>query len=171
MVPHVQKHFLKVAHFSLLLLLLLFFLDLGHFNGICEAKCGHADCTDAQFADKQTVHVARIITQRCLLSLVQEGKCPASPHSVWKPVMSGTVTARDSWLLTVMAPLLSLPPGASTLWLSCQQRCANVLQQRLALQSKPLSHFRLPAEHDEVPGEQTSKPLWLSLSRRRTKPW
>ncbi|PWA14295.1 hypothetical protein CCH79_00012244, partial [Gambusia affinis] len=25
-------------------------------------------------------------------------KCPASPHSVWEPVMSGTVTARDIWL-------------------------------------------------------------------------
>lgn len=55
--------------------------------------------------------------------------------------------------------LLSLSPGASTVWLACQQRCANVLQQRHAVESKPLSHFHVPGEHDEVPGEQRSKPL------------
>lgn len=55
--------------------------------------------------------------------------------------------------------LLSLPPGASSVWLACQQRCANVLQQKRAVESKPLSHFHVPGEHDEVPGEQGSKPL------------
>lgn len=39
-----------------------------------------------------------IITHFCLLSMLQYAKCPASPHSVWEPVMSGTVTARDIWL-------------------------------------------------------------------------
>lgn len=53
-----------------------------------------------------------IITHCCLLSLVQYAKCPASPHSVWEPVMSGTVTARDIWLLADVPLFLSLqePP-------------------------------------------------------------
>ncbi|MEQ2299459.1 hypothetical protein AMECASPLE_015358, partial [Ameca splendens] len=39
-------------------------------------------------------------------------KCPASPHSVWEPVMSGTVTARDIWLFadgSLFLPFLELP--------------------------------------------------------------
>lgn len=53
-----------------------------------------------------------IITHCCLLSLVQYAKCPASPHSVWEPVMSGTVTARDIWLLADVPLFLALqePP-------------------------------------------------------------
>ncbi|GLD58667.1 multiple C2 and transmembrane domain-containing protein 2-like isoform X1, partial [Lates japonicus] len=45
-------------------------------------------------------------------------KCPASPHSVWEPVMSGTVTARDIWLLADVPLFLSLqePP-----WLRQEQ--------------------------------------------------
>ncbi|XP_053175888.1 multiple C2 and transmembrane domain-containing protein 2 [Scomber japonicus] len=38
----------------------------------------------------------------------QYAKCPASPHSVWEPVMSGTVTARDIWLLADVPLFLSL---------------------------------------------------------------
>lgn len=49
-----------------------------------------------------------IITHCCLLSLVQYAKCPASPHSVWEPVMSGTVTSRDIWLLADVPLFLSL---------------------------------------------------------------
>lgn len=75
--------------------------------------------------------------------------------------MSGTVTAGDSWLLTVSAPSSPSPflPGTSTLRLSCQQRRANVLQRILAVEPEPLSHFGAAGEHDEVPGEQGSQPL------------
>lgn len=116
-----------------------------------------------------------IITHWCLLSLVQYGKCPASPHSVWKPVMSGTVTARDIWLLTDVPRFLSLqePPWCGLPVSKDVQMCSH----RYVLYI--LSYFIELCEPDEVPGEagagtqrgsEQSECLCVSLSYSRTRP-
>lgn len=72
----------------------------------------HAACMHNLLMRERESCVVCIITHCCLLSLVQYAKCPASPHSVWEPVMSGTVTARDIWLLADVPLFLSFqePP-------------------------------------------------------------
>lgn len=64
--------------------------------------------------------------------------------------------------------LLFRPPGASTVWLSRQQRRANVLLQRRAVECNPLSYFHArPVNMARCQVTKKSKPL---LSRCRTKP-
>lgn len=117
--------------------------------------------------------MACIITHCCLLSLVQYGKCPASLHSVWKPVMSGTVTVRDMWLFSDIPLFLSFQ---EPLWCSSPvSRDVLMCSSRDVLCSVNLCPtFSVPSEHDELPGEQRcgnqSKYL-VSLSLHRIRQW
>lgn len=87
--------------------------------------------------------------------------------------MSGTVTARDSWLLTVISPSSSFPQEPPQCGSPVSRDVLTFsVQQRRALDCKPLSYFHVPGQHGEAPGEQKSKPFCVSpLSRLRTKPW
>lgn len=65
--------------------------------------------------------------------------------------MSGTVTARDIWLLAVVPLLFSLqePPWCGLPVSRDVLMCSN---RDVAYSCEPLSYFHVPCEHDEVPG-------------------
>lgn len=118
------------------------------------------------------------ITHCCLLSLVQYGKCPNSPHSVWKPVMSGTVTARDIWLLTDVPLFLSLqePPWCglpvSRDVLMCSNRDVLYSVNLCPTFMYPVNMMRCQVEAGagKQRGSEQSEHLCVSLSCSRTRP-